>query len=123
MLYPVVTLFTWLTNAAAFGVVFLLAVVSVAIAVWFYRRPQNFNLWTRLIAPTISALSFSLVALLILWNFDLMISSDGPLVFIMPGIILGSGILGAIWGEFLRRAKSETYHTASIQLVPEPTNP
>lgn len=122
VLYPVITLFTWLTNAAAFGVVFLLAVVSVAIAVWFYRRPQGFSMWTRLIAPAISAVSFSVVALLILWNFDLMIDSDGPLVFIMPGIILASGALGAIWGEFLRRAKPETYHTASIHLVPQPTD-
>lgn len=122
VLYPVITLFTWFTNAAAFGLVFLLAVTSVAIAAWFYRHPQGFNIWNRLIAPAISTVTLTLVALLILWNFDLMIDSDGPLVFIMPGIILGSGILGAIWGEFLRRAKPETYHTASIQLVPEPTN-
>lgn len=115
-LYPVITLFTWFTNAAAFGLVFLLAITSVAIAVWFSRHTTDYGLWTRLVAPLISALALAIIALLILWNFDIMIGSDGPLVFVMPGIIIGAGIAGFIWGEILRRHRPDTY-TAAQKII------
>ena len=44
-------------------------------------------------------------------NFDLMIGAEGPspLVAIMPGIIIGSGVVGLIWGEVLRRRHLDVY--------------
>ena len=109
VLYPVITLFTWLTNAAAFGLVFLLAVTSIAVFAWFARDHRGYGLWTRRVAPAASAVGLLVVALLILANFDLMIDAEGPsaLVVVMPGIIIASGILGAIWGEILRRRRPE----------------
>ncbi|KAA9395616.1 APC family permease [Kocuria coralli] len=110
-LYPVMTLFTWLTNAAAFGLVFLLAITSIAVIAWFARDPHGHGLWTRAIAPGISAVGLLVVAGLILGNFDIMIEADGPspLVVVMPGIIIGSGVVGLIWGEVIRRRDPARY--------------
>ncbi|HBH55613.1 MAG TPA: amino acid permease [Kocuria sp.] len=110
-MFPVLTLFTWLTNAAAFGLVFLLAVTSVAVVAWFARDHHGHGLWTRLVAPVISAVALIAVAALILSNFDLMIGAEGfsPLVVVMPGIIIGSGVVGLLWGEVLRRTRPEIY--------------
>lgn len=110
-LFPVLTLFTWLTNAAAFGLVFLLAVTSIAVMAWFSRNRLGHGVGTRVIAPAVSALGLIVVAVLILINFDLMIDAEGPspLVVVMPGIIIGSGIAGLLWGEFLRRARPDVY--------------
>ncbi|MGP5585155.1 amino acid permease, partial [Corynebacterium casei] len=40
-LFPVVTLFTWFTNAAAFGLTFLLAITSFAVMVWANRYHRD----------------------------------------------------------------------------------
>lgn len=110
-LYPVLTLFTWLTNAAAFGLVFLLAVVSVAIMVWLHRDRQHRGIFTRLIAPAIAALGLAVVFVLVMVNFPLMIGGTGPasLVWVMPAIIICSGVAGLVWGEYLKRVKPEIY--------------
>lgn len=110
-LYPVLTLFTWLTNAAAFGLVFLLAVTGVSITVWSLRRDERVGLFTRFIAPVTATLGLAVVAVLILANFGLMIGDVGPhwLVFVMPGVIIAAGLGGLVWGEILRRIRPTTY--------------
>lgn len=108
-LYPVITLFTWLTNAAAFGLVFLLAVTSVSVIFWFWRNPHGLGIGTRVVAPAFAAAALALVAVLILMNFDLMIGDSSALVLVMPGIILGAGILGLAWGEYLRHFRPEVF--------------
>lgn len=114
-LFPVLTLFTWLTNAAAFGLVFLLAVVSVSIMFWLNKQEKGYNLFTRVIAPLVSACGLVAVFVLVLMNFPLMIGDTGPdaLVWVMPGIIIASGLVGLAWGEYLKHKKPHIY--ASLQ--------
>ena len=114
-LFPVLTLFTWLTNAAAFGLVFLLAVVSVSIMVWLNKQEKNYSLFTRVIAPLVSACGLVTVFVLVLMNFPLMIGDTGPdaLVWVMPGIIIASGLVGLAWGEYLKYEQPHIY--ASLQ--------
>ncbi|HIW47138.1 MAG TPA: APC family permease [Candidatus Yaniella excrementigallinarum] len=110
-LFPVITLFTWLTNAAAFGLVFLFAVTSVAIIAWFIRNPQGRNVWVRIIAPGIAAVGLTAVFLMILVNFDLMIEAEknSALIYIMPGIIIGAGIVGLIWGQIIQTRRPSSF--------------
>lgn len=114
-LFPVLTLFTWLTNAAAFGLVFLLAVVSVSIMVWLNKQEKGYSFFSRVIAPLVSACGLVAVFILVLMNFPLMIGDTGSdaLVWVMPGIIIASGILGLMWGEYLKHARPHIY--ASLQ--------
>ena len=110
-LYPVLTLFTWLTNAGAFGLVFLLVVTSAAVVGYFRTRPDEQSVWVRLIAPAVAALGLVYVFVMIMLNFDVMIGAEGPsmLVFIMPGIILASGVAGWARGEYLRRNRPAVF--------------
>ena len=51
-------------------------------------------------APLIAAVGLGIIAVLIMLNFDAqMIESEGfsALVIIIPGVIVGSGIVGLIW--------------------------
>lgn len=62
------------------------------------------------------------MAVLILLNFDLMIGADGPspLVVVMPGIIIGSGLVGLVWGEILRRRRPDVYAAMDqVDQIPE----
>lgn len=98
-LFPVTTLFTWFSTAAAFGLVFLMAITSVAVLFWFRRNHHGYGVFTRVIAPGAAALFLVVIAVLILMNFDIMIGEESPraMIFIMPGIIIGTGVLGALW--------------------------
>lgn len=110
-MFPILTLFTWLTNAAAFGLVFLLGVASLSIMVWLNKDRENYGIFTRIVSPVIATIGLTAVFILVMVNFPLMIGDTGSaaLVWVMPGIILGSGVLGLIWGEFLKRKKPQVY--------------
>lgn len=129
-LFPVITLFTWLTNAAAFGLVFLLAVTSIAVIAWFARNRHGYGAFTRIIAPGIAAVGLIGVFALILWNFDLMIGAEGSsaLVIVMPALIIGSGVAGWLWAEALRRRRPQDFtrlqeldqHTQPVETLGSP---
>ncbi|MEX5257094.1 APC family permease [Kocuria arenosa] len=110
-LFPVLTLFTWLTNAGAFRLIFLLAVTSAAVIGHFRRDPGGHSAWVRWIAPVLSATGLGTVFVLVLVNFDVLIGAEGPspLAVVMPGIILATGAAGLVWGEYLRRRRPEVF--------------
>ncbi|MCS5480908.1 APC family permease [Corynebacterium sp. YIM 101645] len=120
-LFPVITLFTWFSTAAAFGLVFLMAITSLTVLVWFRRDHHGFSLFTRVIAPATATAALGIIAVLILINFDIMIGEESPqvMIFIMPGIIIGTGVLGALWS--LRFNDPVETHTAVTEPEHSPT--
>ncbi|MCD1144301.1 APC family permease [Kocuria sp. LUK] len=110
-LFPVLTLFTWLVNAGAFGLIFLLAVTSLAVVGHFRRDPGGHSAWVRWIAPGLSAVGLGAVFLLVLVNFDVLIGAEGPspLAVVVPAVVLGTGLAGLLWGEHLRRRRPEVF--------------
>lgn len=110
-LYPVLTLFTWLTNTAALGLVFLLAVVSVSIIVWMNREQKEKPLFVRVIAPLVATAGLAMVFLLVILNFPLMVGGEAgsSAVWILPGVVIAAALIGVGWGEFLRHARPEIY--------------
>ena len=117
-LFPVVTLFAWFSNAAAFGLIFLLLITSVAVFAYFRREPQGVSVITRVVAPLVAAAGLTVIFAMILWNFPVLIGSEGmtPLVFIMPGVILAAGLAGLVRGEYLRRARPEVFEVVAHDL-------
>lgn len=63
----------------------------------------------------IAAVALVALALLVLANFDLLIGVEGPspLVLVLPGIIIGSGVVDLIWGEILRHTRPDVYDAMS----------
>lgn len=108
-LFPVATMFTWLTNSAAFGLVLLLCITSLAAIGFFRKDPRGYSALVRVWAPALSALGLAVVFVLIMVNFDVMIGATGPsvLVWLLPAIMIGSGVLGLVWAEILHRTKPE----------------
>lgn len=117
-LYPVITLFTWLTNAAAFGLVFLMFVTSIAVLGYFRKNPGGNTVFVRVVAPALAALGLGFVFVMILANFNVLIGAEGPspLVLGMPSIILGAGLLGLLRGEYLRRRDPAKFEAAAHDL-------
>lgn len=117
-LFPVVTLFTWFSNAAAFGLIFLLLVTYLAVFAYFRRTPHGQSVLVRVVTPLVAAAGLTVIFAMILWNFPVLIDSDGmsPLVFIMPGVILASGLAGLVRGEYLRRVRPEVFDVVAHDL-------
>ncbi|MGO1472881.1 MAG: APC family permease [Flaviflexus sp.] len=111
VMYPVLTMFTWLTNAAAFGLIFLLVVTSLSIIRYFNNNPYEHGILVRVVFPVLALIGLSAVFVLIMMNFDTMIGDTGPasLVWIMPAVIILAGIIGFLRGEQLRRSNPEIF--------------
>ncbi|PRI10167.1 APC family permease [Leucobacter massiliensis] len=110
-LYPVLTMFTWLTNTGAAALVLLMAVIAAAVIGFFRRDRRGLGVWTTVIAPAASGLALLWVFVMILANFQLMLSQAEPdaTTFILPGLIFLAAIVGIVWALILRAAKQDIY--------------
>lgn len=128
IMYPILTMFTWLTNAAAFGLIFLLVVTSLSIIRYFDKNPHGHGVWVRVVFPTLALIGLSAVFVLIMLNFDTMIGDTGPasLVWIMPAVIILAGVIGFLRGEHLRRSNPDVFEhigQGGERLEPAPREP
>ncbi|WP_413247998.1 APC family permease [Sinomonas flava] len=111
-LYPVLTMFTWLTNAGALGLVALMAIVSVAV-IGFFRRRRDLAVgpWTGVVAPGLGAAALAAVFALIVANFDVLLglTEPSPLSWALPAVVLAPGLAGIAWALRLRRTDPALY--------------
>lgn len=110
-LFPVLTLFTWLTNMGAFGLVLLMALTSLAVLGFLRRFAAEYSFWTRVVAPGLAAVGLIVLFVMIVANFNVLIGSEGysVLSWLLPAIVLVPGLLGTLWAWGLRSRRPETY--------------
>lgn len=119
--FAVLTLFTWLTNLGAFGLVLLMVLVSVAVVGFFRRDPHDVGLGSRVVAPVIAFVCLSLVWVLILTNWDVLLgqAQSTPTTFILPAVILVPSVAAVFWALWLRRVKPGIYAQIGHGAEPE----
>lgn len=110
-LFPVVTLFTWLTNMGAFGLVLLMALTALAVIGFLRAHAKEYSLWTRVIAPGLSAIGLIVLFISIVINFNVLIGLEGTSVlsWLLPAIVLVPGIIGTLWAFVLRSRRPQLY--------------
>lgn len=110
-LYPVLTMFTWLTNTGAMGLVLLMAVIAAAVIGFFRKNRRGLSVWTTLVAPIVSGVALLWVFIMILMNFQLMLDQDeaSASTFVLPGLIFAAGIIGIIWALVIKARKPAIY--------------
>jgi amino acid transporter len=110
-LYPVLTMFTWLTNDGAMGLVLLMTVVSLAVIGFFRKDKRDTGAWTRLIAPGLGFVLLAAVFVMIALNFNVLLGQEGnnPLTFILPAMIVVPGLAGVAWALRLKRTRPPVY--------------
>lgn len=111
IMFPVVTLFTWLTNVGSFGLIALMALTSFAAMAYLGTNAPEASMWTRFVAPLLAGLSLSGVVVLIITNFSFLvgISETSPLNWILPGLVVLAALFGGIWAAWLRSAHPDRY--------------
>lgn len=120
-MYPVLTFFTWLTNTAAFGLVLLLVLISLAVIGYFRKHGAGYSLWTRVIAPALSAVTLGTVFVLIVVNFNVLIGSDGnsALSWILPALVVVPGVVGLLWGLRVKKDRPDIYRGIGFGGAPD----
>ncbi|WP_240665957.1 APC family permease [Agromyces sp. LHK192] len=110
-LYPVLTMFTWLTNTGAMGLVLLMGIIAIAVIGFFRRDRRGHGPWPTLIAPLISAVVLFTVFALIVANFNVLLgqAETTPATFVLPALLIVPGIAGVIWAYVIRRRDPEQY--------------
>jgi len=108
---PVLQLFTWLSGTAAVGIVLLMAGTSAAVVGFFRTHRSGGSAWQRSIAPTLATLALVALVVLLIGNFDALLGTDpaSPLRWILPGLVLLAGVVGAIWAVRLRSTRPDAY--------------
>lgn len=110
-LFPVLTMFTWLTNTGAFGLILLMAIVALAVVMFFVKDARGVGIFTRLIAPAIAGIALTTVFILVLVNFPVLM--DMPqgdfLTYLLPLLVILGGVIGIIVGEVFRRRDPDRY--------------
>ena len=110
-LYPVLTMFTWLTNTGAMALVLLLAVIAAAVIGFFAKDRRGLSVWSTVIAPLVSGLLLAWVFVMIIMNFHLQLGQERPSAstYVLPVIVGIAGLVGVGWGLILRARRPEVY--------------
>jgi amino acid transporter len=108
---PVRQLFVAVGSFGGFGTLTLLVITSVAVIVFFGRRPGLEGLWRRLVAPALAALVLGVIVAFGLGNFDtvLAVAPDSPWRWILPAIYPAAAVGGVIWASRLRSRRPDLY--------------
>lgn len=107
---PVRALFTWLTNLGTLGVIALMAACSFAVVAFFRRnRDLDSNVVRTLVAPVVAGAALIAVLGYAIGNFDLLISSGGVLVWLLPSLLLVAAALGVAAALRLRTRAPQRY--------------
>ncbi|PRA05863.1 amino acid permease [Arthrobacter sp. MYb229] len=109
-IFIVFTMFTWMTNSAAFGLVLLMALTSFAVCGYFARNRTADSVLTRVIAPIAAGLALSFVFVQIVINFDVLIGLEEPgaLPYILQAIVIVPGILGFLLSWWVRKIRNKS---------------
>lgn len=103
-------LYGQLAGLGSTGILALMALVSLAVIVWFRRRPElrlQFTSWKVVVAPFIAFAALSLVIVLVIVHFELVVGGDagqslGLLLILGAALLLG--IAAAVFFRFSRPA-------------------
>ncbi len=108
---PVLALFTWLTQLGTLAILYLMALASLAVLVFFARHPHlDANPWRTKVAPVVGFLALGAVAVYATSQFGNLISSPGsPLAWALPALIAVAAVLGAVSAAVLRRVSPDLF--------------
>ena len=100
---PVTQTYTWLSGAATFGVVILMALTSLSVVVFFRRHATGRSPWGTVVAPVVALLGLGAISFLVVANFGLLVG--GP---IEAGVLLTVMVLlfaGGLVTAFVMRTR------------------
>lgn len=99
------------------GVLVLMALVSLAVAVFFFRKgvPASENAWKVFIAPIVSAIALTAVVVFAIMRFDLVVGGEPGQNLGLLCVLGASLLLGILFATYVRSAKPQIYERLGRQ--------
>jgi amino acid transporter len=106
------TVYGQLAGLGNAGVFILMALVSVAVVVFFRRhdRSEHENLWTTMVAPTLAAIAMCSLVVFALANFDLVVGASSA-NFVLLILLAASFVIGLVIAAEMKRRRPADYET------------
>jgi len=113
---PTQKLFFWLGTTGGFGILILLIGTSIAAIIYFGRDSRGESIWSRLIAPVLAAVALGYVFYQTVKAFPnlLVVASDAPIAWILPGLYAAMFVIGVLWALYLRSSRPEVYNAIGL---------
>lgn len=103
-------IFAWLSALGSIAILALQCGVSVAVIAYFMRNHHlTASLWSRLIAPGISAVGMFMTLMLVVSNLNVLSGSTSPFIVILPCLVGVAGLGGFMGAHILSRVSPERY--------------
>ncbi|MCY1141480.1 APC family permease [Actinoplanes sp. Pm04-4] len=107
---PVKDLFFFGTTAGGLGVLIMMCLTGAAVIGYFHRHPHRETVWRRRIAPIVSTVVLTLIAVTSIAFFGDLISSSHPVkVWGAPLVYAAVAVAGIGWALHLRRHRPHVY--------------
>lgn len=99
------------------GVLVLMALVSLAVAVFFFRKgvPASENVWKVFIAPIVSAVALTAVVVFAIMRFELVVGGEPGQNLGLLYVLGASLVLGIVVAAYLRSVKPQIYRCLGRQ--------
>lgn len=107
---PMQVVFSWGSAVGTMSILLLQGAVSLAVIFYFFRNRQyNVSLWSRMIAPAISALAMFGALWKVIENLDILSGSSSKAIFILPYFVFGAAVIGYAIAWALSRFYADRY--------------
>ncbi|WP_080791899.1 APC family permease [Corynebacterium pacaense] len=122
---PVVHIFTWLSGLATFCIVLLMLLVSIAVIVYFHKRPELAeSRWKKFVAPLLSVIGLGIVAFFLGTNLTDLVGGDSVVALCLAVSAPIVFALGVVFARFVpeldveriqrRREKNAHLHRSQV---------
>lgn len=107
---PMINIFAWASVLGSMAILVLQIGVSFAVIKYFRQHKQlPVSLWSRLIAPIISALGMLVILYVVIRNLEMLSGSSSPVVLFLPWLLLACMLIGMITARVLKHINPQKY--------------
>lgn len=101
---PLIDIFTWGSAITTMSILLLQIFVSIAVIVFFNKRPQlSLPQWKVKYAPIAAAILMSIVLYLVTMNLDILSGIKSNVIYLVPALVFGSAISGYLYAILLAK--------------------
>jgi amino acid transporter len=113
---PMARLFFWLGTTGGLGVILLLAATSAAVIAFFARDARGENLWRRLAAPAMAAVTLATIAVLAIQHYATLlgVAPGNAAAWALPAGYAAVAVAGLIWALVLKTRRPAIYATIGL---------
>ncbi|MCY6411928.1 APC family permease [Acinetobacter sp. VNH17] len=107
---PMINIFAWASVLGSMAILVLQIGVSFAVIKYFQQHKDlPVSIWSRLIAPIISALGMLLMLYVVIGNLEMLSGSSSPVVLFLPWLLLACMLIGMITARVLKHINPQKY--------------